>query len=126
VKYLILIHSDPKPWGHPTSRFTDEGRAIPDAEHVEMDRAFDALLEELSASGELVSAEALADPTSATVYRWRSGESLASEGPYAETQEHLAGFFLLDCATRERAEQVAARFAGPGSEVELRPAFVWE
>ena len=60
------------------------------------------------------------------MYRWRSGDSLASEGPYAETQEHLAGFFLVDCATRERAEEVAAQFAGPGSVAELRPAFVWE
>ena len=126
MKYLILIHADPKPWAHPTSRFTDEGRALQVAEHDEADRRFDALLGELSASGELLSAEALADPASATVYRWRSGDSLAREGPYAETQEHLAGFFLVDCATRERAEEVAAQFAGPGSVAELRPGFVWE
>ena len=73
-----------------------------------------------------MTAEALADPASATVHRWRSGTSLASEGPYAETQEHLAGFFLVDCATRERAEEVAAQFAGPGSVAELRPVYVWE
>ena len=60
------------------------------------------------------------------MYRWRSGNSLASEGPYAETQEHLAGFFLVDCASRERAEEIAAQFAGPGSVAELRPAYVWE
>jgi hypothetical protein len=126
MKYVILIHSDPKPWAHPTSRFTDEGRAISAADHEVMDQQFDALLGELSASGELVTAEALADPSSATVYRWRGGDSLASEGPFAETQEHLAGFFLVDCATRERAEQVAAQFAGPGSVAELRPAYVWE
>ncbi len=45
---------------------------------------------------------------------------------YAETQEHLAGFFLVDCATRERAEEVAAQFAGPGSVAELRPVHLWE
>ncbi|MBO3084676.1 YciI family protein [Cellulomonas fengjieae] len=126
MKYVILIHSNPKPWGHPTDRFTDEGRAVPTAELDAADRAFDGLLAELSASGELVTGEALADPASATVYRWRSGESLASEGPFAETQEHVAGFFLIDCATRERAEQIATQFAGPGSVAELRPAFVWE
>ena len=96
------------------------------ADHEQADRQFDTLLGELSASGELVTAEALADPASATVYRWRSGNSLASEGPYAETQEHLAGFFLVDCASRERAEEIAAQFAGPGSVAELRPAYVWE
>ena len=101
-------------------------RAAASPSTTRRDRRFDALLGELSASGELVTAEALADPASATVYRWRSGDSLASEGPYAETQEHLAGFFLVDCATRERAEEVAAQFAGPGSVAELRPAYVWE
>ncbi|MEZ0449330.1 YciI family protein [Cellulomonas sp. ICMP 17802] len=125
MKYVILIHANPKPWAHPTSRFTPEGRAVPADEQAEMDRQFDTLLTELSQSGELVTAEALADPRESTVYRWRSGGSLASEGPFAETQEQLAGFFLIDCASRERAEQVAAQFAGPGSPAELRPAYVW-
>jgi hypothetical protein len=126
VKYVILIHADPQPWGHPTSLFTDEGRAVPADESAVMDKAFDALLTDLSQSGELVTGEALADPRESTVYRWRSGGSLASEGPFAEIQEQLAGFFLIDVATRERAEQIAAQFAGPGSPAELRPAYVWE
>lgn len=126
MKYVILIHSNPKPWGHPTSQLTDEGRALPPGQLEAMDKEFDTLLTELSTSGELVMGEALADPRESTVYQWRSGGSLASEGPFAETQEQLAGFFLINVATRERAEQVAAQFAGPGSHVELRPAFVWE
>lgn len=122
MKYLILIHANPDPWGHPTAAYTPEGRALPAAQHEEMDRAFEELLTEISESGELVTAEALADPASATVYRWSTDGQLATEGPYAETKEHLAGFFLIDCATRERAEQIAAQFAGPGSPAELRPA----
>jgi len=121
MKYVILIHSNPNPWGHPTSLYTDEGRAIPPAEHERMDREFDALLAELSASGEFVSAEALGDPTTATIYGWTPDGHLATDGPYAEAKEQLAGFFLIDCATRERADQIAAQFAGPGSTVELRP-----
>ncbi len=126
MKYVILIHSNPKPWGHPTSELTDEGRALPADQLAAMGKDFDALLAEMSASGELVMGEALADPRESTVYRWRSGGSLASEGPFAETQEQLAGFFLIKTETRERAEQIAAQFAGPGSHVELRPAYVWE
>jgi hypothetical protein len=121
VKYVILIHSNPDPWGHPTSAYTAEGRAIPKARHEEMDRQFDALLAEISASGELVTAEALGDPASSTVYTWRPDGSVATDGPYAESKEQLAGFFLIDCQSRERAEQLAAQFAGPGSAVELRP-----
>lgn len=122
MKYVILIHSNPDPWGHPTSRFTAEGRAISDERHEVMDREFDALLAELTASGEFVTAEALADPASSTIYTWSPDGHLATDGPYAEAKEQLAGFFLIDCQTRERAEQIAAQFAGPGSAVELRPA----
>jgi hypothetical protein len=70
VKYVILIHANPDPWGHPSSRYTAEGRALPAEHHDEMDRQFDALLEEFSASGEFVTAEALADPASSTLYAW--------------------------------------------------------
>jgi len=122
VKYVILIHSNPEPWGHPTIDFTDAGRAIPAAERAEMDRQFDALLKELTASGELVTAEALADPSTSTVWSWGAGGRTSTDGPYAETKEHLAGFFLIDCATRARAEEIGVQFAGPGDVVELRPA----
>lgn len=122
MRYVILIHSNPQPWGHPTQLLTDEGRALPAEEHERMDREFDALMQEISASGELVTAEALADPATATLYRWNPPENLGTDGPYAETKEHLAGFFLIDCRTRERAEQIAAYFAQPGGTVELRPA----
>jgi len=122
MKYVILIHANPDPWGHPTSIYTPEGRALPQEQHEEMDRQFEALLTEISAAGELVTAEALADPASATLYAWSADGALATEGPYAEAKEHLAGFFLIDCASRERAEEIAAQFAGPGSAVELRPA----
>ncbi|GGM02582.1 YciI family protein [Nakamurella endophytica] len=121
MKYVILIHSTPEPWGHPTSLYTAEGRAIPRERHEEMDRDFDALLGELSASGEFVTAEALGDPADATVYTWTPEGYLATDGPYAEVKEQLAGYFVVDCASRERAQEVAARFAGPGSAVELRP-----
>ncbi len=123
MKYVILIHSNPEPWGHPTQIYTAEGRALPQAQHDEMDRQFDALMTEISASGELVTAEALGDPASATLYAWGAdGGHLATEGPYAEAKEHLAGFFLIDCDSRERAEEIAAVFAQPGGVVELRPA----
>ena len=121
MKYVILIHSNPQPWGHPTQIYTEEGRSLPQEQHDEMDRQFEALMTEINASGELVTAEALADPASATLFGWSPEGQLATEGPYAESKEHLAGFFLIDCATRERAEEIAAHFAQPGGTVELRP-----
>ena len=121
MKYVILIHANPDPWGHPTSIYTAEGRALPQAQHEAADRQFEALLEEISASGEFVTAEALADPSSGTLYEWSPDGHLATDGPYAETREQLAGFFVIDCVSRERAEEIAAQFAQPGGVVELRP-----
>lgn len=122
MKYVILIHSNPDPWGHPTSRYTPEGQALPQAWHDESDRQFEALLREISASGELVTAEALAAPETSTVYAWTPQGRVTTDGPYAEAKEQLAGFFLLDCESADRARAIAAQFAGPGSTVELRPA----
>jgi hypothetical protein len=126
MKYVILIHSNPQPWGHPTGNFVPEALARPQEERDAGGAAFDAMLGALSASGELKGGEALGDPASARLYRWAESGTVATDGPYAESKEHLAGFFLLDVASRERAEELAGYFAGPGDTVELRPAYVWD
>lgn len=122
MKYVILIHSNPQPWGHPTGDFIAENRALPAEQRERMNAEFENLLRELQESGELVAAEALADPTTSTLYRWSEGAPVATDGPYAEFKEHLAGFFLIDVTGPERAHQIAKVFAGPGETVELRPA----
>lgn len=121
MKFVILIHSTPRPWGHPTGDFVAEHRALPQEQRDRMNSDFDALLGEMQEKGELLGGEALGDPTTARLYRWADGDPVATDGPYAETKEQFAGFFLIDVADRERAEQVAARFAGPGETIELRP-----
>lgn len=122
MKYVILIHSNPQPWGHPTDQLTEEGRAQSQEFHERSQSGFDALMEEINASGEFVTALALADPSSSTLYGWSPEGHLRTDGPYAESKEQLAGFFLIDCATRERAEEIADRFAQPGGTIELRPS----
>jgi hypothetical protein len=121
MKYVILIHSNPQPWGHPTGDFVAENLALPAEQRERMSADFDELLAELSSRGELLSAEALAAPSAARLYRWADGEPLATDGPYSESKEHLAGFFHIDVESQQRAEEVAARFAGPGETIELRP-----
>ena len=122
MKFVILIHSNPQPWGHPTGHYVAENQALPQAEREQMDAEFEALLTAMHERGELVVAEALADPRSSTLYRWEAGKPIATDGPYAETKEQFAGFFLIDVPDRARAEEIAARFAGPGETIELRPA----
>lgn len=121
VKYVILIHSNPQPWGHPTGDYNATYQALPAEERRRMEADFEALMAELGESGEFIGGEALGDPSDATVIRWDGGP-IASDGPYAEMKEQFAGFFLIDVADRARAEAVARHFASPGDTVELRPA----
>lgn len=122
MKYVILIHSNPQPWGHPTGDFVAENQALPQEQRDKGSAAFEALLAEMSERGELLGGEALGDPATSRLYRWDTGQALASDGPYSESKEHLAGFFLIDVEGPERAEALATRFGGPGHTIELRPA----
>jgi hypothetical protein len=75
--------------------------------------------------GVLIGAAPLAEPAQARTIRVRQGCVLATDGPFAETTEWLAGYFLLDCRDHEEALELAAAcpVAQTGS-VELRP--IWD
>ena len=114
MRYLILIYSNP------ASREIWEG--FSDDQRAEGYRYYAALTEELAAAGELIVSEALADPSLTTRVTVRDGQTLASDGPFAETKELLGGFFLLECESHERVVEIAARV--PEAElglVEVRP-----
>lgn len=121
MKYVILIHSNPRPWGHPTSDYVPEHQALPAEERTRLNREFEDAFADMMERGEFVSAEALGDPSTSRLFRWVGSDRLMTDGPYAEGKEHLAGFFLIDVETYARAEEIAAFFAGPGETVELRP-----
>jgi hypothetical protein len=121
VKYVVLIYSNPVNWGHPSFLRTPEGLALSDAERDQMTRDLQELITELEASGELVEVAALADPRTVRTVQVRGRERITTDGPYLETKEHLAGLFIIDCSTPERAEEIAARFPeAQFSAVELR------
>ncbi|MCW2757704.1 MAG: hypothetical protein JWO46_1450, partial [Nocardioidaceae bacterium] len=120
MKYVILIHSNPQPWGHPTSDYLEAHRQLPEETRQRLNDQFESLLAEMTESGELLGGQALGDPTTARLFTWNDGEALATDGPYSETKEHLAGFFLVDVADRVRADQIGTAFAGPDETVEVR------
>lgn len=64
--------------------------------------------QELTDSGELVGSEGLADPTQAKTVRFEDGLPVATDGPFAEAKESLAGYFMID-GTEERAVEIASR-----------------
>jgi hypothetical protein len=114
MKYVILIHSNPM------SREAWEG--FSDAERAEGFAVYAKLNEDLAASGELIVTEALADPSLAKRVMVREGQTMTTDGPFAEVKEHLAGFYLIECDSIDRAIEHAARI--PEVElglVEVRP-----
>ena len=64
---------------------------------------------DLAAAGELVDSRGLADPSQAKVVRIQDGIPVATDGPYAEAKESLAGYWLVDVDSEARAIEIASR-----------------
>jgi hypothetical protein len=80
---------------------------------------------ELAESGELVETRGLAAPVHARRIRLAEGVPVVTDGPYAETQEVLAGYWIVDCASFDRATEIAAKLSScPGPVLEAGREFV--
>ena len=66
------------------------------------------LNEDLTRSGELVHAFGLADASQAKTVRWLDGTPVATDGPFAESKESLAGYWIVDVEAESRAIEIAA------------------
>lgn len=122
MKYLILVHGNPKNWGHPLFLRNPDFLALPAAEREAVAGDADALLAEITASGELVTGTALGSPEETRTVRVRDGAPVMTDGPYVEAKEQLAGYFVVECASAARAEAIAARFPDARfGGIEVRP-----
>jgi hypothetical protein len=114
MKYLILIQSNPRSlavW----ETLTDQQRMEFGQHHFELNA-------EMQKAGVLVSGEGLGDPSLARWVSVRDGDTIVSDGPYAEVKEHLAGFYLIDCPSLDEAVAWAAKVPdAANTEVEVRP-----
>ncbi|GIH91775.1 hypothetical protein Psi01_24050 [Planobispora siamensis] len=111
MKYMLMIYMNPSIW-----------ETLSEDERNEVFQGHDALIKEITESGELVGFEALADPANAAVVRVRGGVPATTDGPYAEAKEFFCGYYVVDCESRERAVELAgripdARYTG----IEVRP-----
>ena len=81
--------------------------------------------EEARRAGALVAADPLAQTATATTVRVRDGRRLVVDGPFAETKEQLAGYYILDCRNLDEAidwaEKIPTACAGGVGSVEIRP-----
>ena len=110
MRYLLLIHEDP---------------AATSAEPA----AFEAMLAEyavytqsLADAGRLLGGEALQPPTVATTVSVRDGRRIVTDGPFAETKEQLAGYYLVEAPDLDAVIEDASRIPGARhGAIEIRP-----
>ncbi|RVX45130.1 hypothetical protein EDD27_7907 [Nonomuraea polychroma] len=122
MRYLLMIYTNAQSWGHPAFLRTPEALAMQEDERAALTAQAEALIQEIVESGELVGGEALADPADTRTIRVRGGAPVATDGPFVEAKEHLAGYFVVDCESTERAVEIAARFPDARfAAVEVRP-----
>jgi hypothetical protein len=110
MKYMLLINSDPA--AYPTSQ----------AEGEKLQAAYGAFTQEILDSKEFVSGDPLQGPDTATVVRVRAGKTSTTDGPFAETKEHLVGYYVVDVPDLDRALALAAKIPGATTGgIEVRP-----
>jgi hypothetical protein len=97
MKYLLLIYGNQEKWA-----------SIPAEEWPEAIARQDAFNRKYRETGELLGAYGLPDAAQARLVRRVDGQPAVTDGPYLETKEHMASFYLLDCESEERALQIAA------------------
>ena len=110
MKVMALIYGDEKTW---EGAGDDERKAV-----YGRYRAFGE-----SAGEKVVGGAELASTSAATTVRVRDGETIVTDGPFAETKEQLGGFYVLECGSLDEAVELAAQI--PGAErgaVEVRAA----
>jgi hypothetical protein len=108
MKYLCLVYS--------------EEHLLHSLPESPKDEECMAYAEAIQGSGRMLAAEALESVQTATTVRMRNGKMSITDGPFAETKEQLAGFYLIDAKDLNEALQIAANIpAARVGSVEVRP-----
>jgi len=110
MKYMLLIYTAENAWseGEREQCMADSTR----------------LCHELSERGQFLAASPLHDVTTATSVRVREGQALITDGPFAETNEQLGGYYVIDVENLDEAIKIASRIPGAKKgTVEIRPIF---
>jgi hypothetical protein len=112
MRYMMLI-------------YTTETEVASREQMTELPAAHHALMEDAMRRGIFRGADPLEPTSSATTVRMQNGKAVITDGPFAETKEQLAGYYILDCKDLDEALEWAARIptaCGGGSGcVEVRP-----
>ena len=111
MKYMLLCYDDGPAW-----------ERVGEAAHQAAIEEAVALTHELNSKGQYILASPLHPTSTATSVRVREGKRLVTDGPFAETREHLGGFYLINAPDLDEAIRIAARHPGARlGTVEIRP-----
>jgi hypothetical protein len=111
MKYLCLIHLD-----------EEKMDAMPDKEMRELNAKHLAFNEGLRKSGHFVEADALEPGRTTSTIRVRQGKTSVTDGPFAESKELVAGFYLIEARDQAEAVEIASRIpSAPLGTIEVRP-----
>ena len=114
MQYMLLLYSA-----------DDAGPTPGSPEHAAEMQEWFAYTEALGKAGALVSGEPLQGKETATTVRIRDGETITTDGPFAETKEILGGYYLIDVDDLDSAMEWAAKIPlAPYGSVEVRPLMV--
>jgi hypothetical protein len=116
VKYMILTYASQQDYAGLAG--DSAGQPAWSAEDFAAMGAFmESFNRDLEESGELVETRGLTDPVHTRRIRLQNGIPVVTDGPYAETTEVLAGYWIVDCESFDRATAIAARLSEcPGPE----------
>ena len=116
MQYLCLIYDDEKTWAN-----------MPEDERNTVYGEYMAFTQSIKDSGNHVAGEALQPTSTATSVRIRNGETLVTDGPFAETKEQLGGYYLVEAKDVDEALKIAERIPSARyGTIEVRPVVVWE
>ena len=116
MQYMLLIYDDERVLG-----------GMAEEERQALMGDYFGYTTELRESGAFVDGAPLQSVQTATTVRIRDGETLTTDGPFAETKEQLGGFYVLECKDLDEAIGWAAKIPGAKSGcVEVRPVIQYE
>ncbi|MFJ4684659.1 YciI family protein [Streptomyces sp. NPDC091377] len=129
MKYLVMVQGAQIDYDAMEGRASAHSPAWDEKDLHAMYAFMGALNNDLAESGELVDAAGLGAPDQVRhVSLGEGGKPVVTDGPYGETKEMLAGYWVLDCASLDRVTEIAARIAAcpqpagaPVYPVEIRP-----
>ena len=125
MKYLILMAGTQQDYDGMAGKSVGGQPAWSAADFAAMGAFMESFGKDLADSGELVDAQGLTAPIHTRRIRLQAGVPVVTDGPYAETEEVLAGYWLVECDSFDRATEIAARLTNcPGPDHVRERAYV--